>query len=41
MLVLPPEFGEQTAEVLAEFGFAANEIDALKRDRLCDAPTVT
>jgi formyl-CoA transferase len=26
----PPEFGEQTAELLAEFGFSADEIISLK-----------
>src|SRR6201995_1780898 len=30
MVARPPEFGEQTAEVLAEFGFGADEIAALK-----------
>jgi hypothetical protein len=28
MAVRPPEFGEQTEEVLAEFGFGADEIGA-------------
>jgi crotonobetainyl-CoA:carnitine CoA-transferase CaiB-like acyl-CoA transferase len=31
MVARPPEFGEQTNEVLAEFGFAADEIGALKQ----------
>src|SRR6266404_4899971 len=30
MAARPPEFGEQTDEVLAEFGFSADEIGALK-----------
>ncbi|MDF3809979.1 CoA transferase [Rhodopseudomonas sp. BAL398] len=30
----PPEFGEQTDEVLAEFGFGAEEIAALRRDKI-------
>src|SRR5206468_1334117 len=33
MAAPPPEFGEQTEEVLAEFGFAADEISALRRDK--------
>jgi crotonobetainyl-CoA:carnitine CoA-transferase CaiB-like acyl-CoA transferase len=28
MAARPPEFGEQTDEVLSEFGFSADEIDA-------------
>jgi crotonobetainyl-CoA:carnitine CoA-transferase CaiB-like acyl-CoA transferase len=27
----PPEFGEQTDEILAEFGFTDAEIDALRQ----------
>src|SRR5439155_7710889 len=34
MAARPPEFGEQTNEVLAEFGFTADEIGALKRDKV-------
>jgi len=34
MAARPPEFGEQTDEVLAEFGFGADEIIALKRDKV-------
>jgi len=34
MAARPPEFGEQTEEVLAEFGFGADEISALRRDKL-------
>ena len=34
MAVRPPEFGEQTEEVLAEFGFTAEEIGALRRDKV-------
>jgi crotonobetainyl-CoA:carnitine CoA-transferase CaiB-like acyl-CoA transferase len=30
--VAPPEPGEQTDEILAEFGFGANEIEAFRRD---------
>jgi crotonobetainyl-CoA:carnitine CoA-transferase CaiB-like acyl-CoA transferase len=30
MVARPPEFGEQTEEVLAEFGFTAKEIEALR-----------
>jgi crotonobetainyl-CoA:carnitine CoA-transferase CaiB-like acyl-CoA transferase len=30
MAARPPEFGEQTNEVLAEFGFSADEIAELK-----------
>jgi crotonobetainyl-CoA:carnitine CoA-transferase CaiB-like acyl-CoA transferase len=33
MVARPPEFGEQTDEVLAEFGLTADEIAALKRDK--------
>src|ERR1019366_7602621 len=33
MAARPPEFGEQTAEVLAEFGFNADEIVALKQGK--------
>ena len=31
MAARPPEFGEQTEEVLAEFGFTADEISALRQ----------
>jgi len=31
MVARPPEFGEQTEDVLAEFGFSADEIAALKK----------
>jgi crotonobetainyl-CoA:carnitine CoA-transferase CaiB-like acyl-CoA transferase len=31
MVAPPPEFGEQTEEVLAEFGFSASEIAELKQ----------
>jgi crotonobetainyl-CoA:carnitine CoA-transferase CaiB-like acyl-CoA transferase len=34
MAARPPEFGEQTEEVLAEFGFTADEIGALRRDKV-------
>jgi len=34
MAARPPEFGEQTEEVLAEFGFTAGEIAALRRDKV-------
>jgi crotonobetainyl-CoA:carnitine CoA-transferase CaiB-like acyl-CoA transferase len=34
MVSPPPEFGEQTEEVLAEFGFSAGEIAELKRDKV-------
>jgi len=34
MAVRPPEFGEQTEEVLTEFGFSAEEIGALRRDKV-------
>ncbi len=30
----PPEFGEQTEEVLGEFGFAPGEIAELKRRKV-------
>jgi crotonobetainyl-CoA:carnitine CoA-transferase CaiB-like acyl-CoA transferase len=30
----PPEFGEQTEEILAEFGFSANEIAELKQTKV-------
>src|ERR1700753_3091999 len=30
----PPEFGEQTEEILAEFGFSANEIAELRRAKV-------
>jgi crotonobetainyl-CoA:carnitine CoA-transferase CaiB-like acyl-CoA transferase len=34
MVAPPPEFGEQTEEVLAEFGFSAGEIAELKRGKV-------
>jgi crotonobetainyl-CoA:carnitine CoA-transferase CaiB-like acyl-CoA transferase len=34
MAARPPEFGEQTDEVLAEFGFSRDEIGELKRDKV-------
>jgi len=34
MAARPPEFGEQTDEVLAEFGFTANEIAGLKQGKV-------
>jgi crotonobetainyl-CoA:carnitine CoA-transferase CaiB-like acyl-CoA transferase len=34
MVAPPPEFGEQTEEVLAEFGFSAGEIAELKRRKV-------
>jgi crotonobetainyl-CoA:carnitine CoA-transferase CaiB-like acyl-CoA transferase len=34
MAARPPEFGEHTEEVLAEFGFTAGEIGALRRDKI-------
>ena len=34
MAARPPEFGEQTNEVLAEFGFSSDEIGALRRDKV-------
>jgi crotonobetainyl-CoA:carnitine CoA-transferase CaiB-like acyl-CoA transferase len=34
MAARPPEFGEQTDEVLAEFGFSSDEIGELKRDKV-------
>ena len=34
MAARPPEFGEQTEEVLAEFGFTPDEIGALRRDKV-------
>ena len=34
MAARPPEFGEQTEEVLVEFGFPADEIGALRRDKV-------
>ena len=44
MVTRPPEFGEQTDEVLAEFGFTADEIGTLKQDkvvlRLSDRPAL-
>jgi crotonobetainyl-CoA:carnitine CoA-transferase CaiB-like acyl-CoA transferase len=34
MVARPPEFGEQTDEVLAEFGFTADEIGVLKENKI-------
>ena len=34
MAARPPEFGEQTDEVLAEFGFSAEEIGALRQEKV-------
>jgi crotonobetainyl-CoA:carnitine CoA-transferase CaiB-like acyl-CoA transferase len=34
MVARPPEFGEQTDEVLAEFGFTPDEIGALKQGKV-------
>jgi crotonobetainyl-CoA:carnitine CoA-transferase CaiB-like acyl-CoA transferase len=34
MAARPPEFAEQTDEVLAEFGFGADEIVALKQGKV-------
>jgi crotonobetainyl-CoA:carnitine CoA-transferase CaiB-like acyl-CoA transferase len=34
MVARPPEFGEQTEEVLAEFGFTADEIGSLKQNKV-------
>ena len=36
MAARPPEFGEQTDEVLAEFGFSAAEIAELRQARWCE-----
>jgi crotonobetainyl-CoA:carnitine CoA-transferase CaiB-like acyl-CoA transferase len=34
LVARPPEFGEQTDELLAEFGFTRNEFGELKRDKV-------
>jgi len=34
MAARPPEFGEQTEEVLAEFGFSADEIAELRKRKV-------
>jgi crotonobetainyl-CoA:carnitine CoA-transferase CaiB-like acyl-CoA transferase len=34
MVARPPEFGEQTDEVLAEFGFTADEIGSLRQAKV-------
>ena len=34
MAVRPPEFGEQTDEILAEFGFSPDEIDNLRQSKI-------
>src|ERR1019366_4322822 len=38
MAARPPEFGEQTEERLAEFGFAADEIGALRQEKVVGGP---
>jgi crotonobetainyl-CoA:carnitine CoA-transferase CaiB-like acyl-CoA transferase len=38
MVARPPEFGEQTEEVLAEFGFASDEISSLRRNKIVGEP---
>jgi crotonobetainyl-CoA:carnitine CoA-transferase CaiB-like acyl-CoA transferase len=38
MAARPPGFGEQKNEVLAEFGFAADEIGALKHHKVARKP---
>jgi crotonobetainyl-CoA:carnitine CoA-transferase CaiB-like acyl-CoA transferase len=34
MVARPPEFGEQTDEVLAEFGFSTEEIGQLRQEKV-------
>jgi crotonobetainyl-CoA:carnitine CoA-transferase CaiB-like acyl-CoA transferase len=34
MAARPPEFGEQTEEVLAEFGFSRDEIGSLRQKKI-------
>jgi crotonobetainyl-CoA:carnitine CoA-transferase CaiB-like acyl-CoA transferase len=34
MAARPPEFGEQTDEVLAEFGFTKDEIGSLQQKKI-------
>jgi crotonobetainyl-CoA:carnitine CoA-transferase CaiB-like acyl-CoA transferase len=34
MAARPPEFGEQTEEVLAEFGFGADEVAQLRQAKV-------
>jgi crotonobetainyl-CoA:carnitine CoA-transferase CaiB-like acyl-CoA transferase len=34
MAAPPPEFGEQTDEVLAEFGFSEGEIEKLRKAKV-------
>ncbi len=34
MAAPPPEFGEQTDEVLAEFGFSEGEIEELRKAKV-------
>jgi crotonobetainyl-CoA:carnitine CoA-transferase CaiB-like acyl-CoA transferase len=34
MAARPPEVGEQTEELLAEFGFSADEITALRQNKI-------
>jgi formyl-CoA transferase len=34
MVARPPEFGEQTQEVLTKFGFAAGEITELRKAKI-------
>ena len=38
MVARPPEFGEQTEEVLAEFGFTSDEISSLRRNKIVGEP---
>jgi crotonobetainyl-CoA:carnitine CoA-transferase CaiB-like acyl-CoA transferase len=34
MMARPPEFGEQTDEILSEFGFVRDEISALNQSKV-------
>ena len=34
MAARPPEFGEQTDEILAEFGFTSDEISSLRQNKV-------
>jgi formyl-CoA transferase len=34
MAARPPEVGEQTDEILGEFGFSADEISALRKEKV-------
>jgi len=38
MVARPPEFGEQTEEVLTEFGFTSDEIRSLRRNKIVGEP---